>query len=635
MRRRTFLAALPPLAAAAAARPVDAQTPVTQTPVTQTPAAPAQGEAPADAPLPGFQPARAERFVRPDVHAGDRPSGASFASRSAAFGLSGAAGTAHPLATLAAIETLKKGGSAADAAVAANACLGFLEPTSSGLGGDCYAMLWDPKQAKVVGLAGSGRSPQGLSLETVRARSPAGVLPKVGAVTVSTPGALDAWWSLHQRYGRLPWAELFAPAIHLCETGVPVPQVIGFYIYRNMAAFTRAGSGVEETANALHVYAPGGRAPREGDVFRNPDLARTYRAIAAGGRDAFYEGDIARAIDGYFKRIGGWLAYDDLRRHHSEWNTPLVTSYRGVDVYGMAANTQGLATLQMLNMIERFDMRGAGFQSPLSIHLQAEAKRLAYEDRARYYADPNFSRVPFAELNDKGYAARRAALIRPDRVNPAVRPGNAPFHGDTTYFTTADADGLMVSMIQSNFRGMGSGLVSDAPGGGADWKTLGFMFQDRGELFSLQSGHPQEYAPGKRPFQTIIPGFATRGGRPWMSFGVMGGDMQPMGQAQIIVNRVDYGLDIQAAGDSPRWHHEGSSQTMGEDAPGLGPLGLLRLESGVPRATREALAALGWPIGGADGGFGRYECIEHRMDGADRVWSAASEMRADGVALAY
>ncbi len=626
MRRRTFLAAVPLTAGAATAR-------------AQSPAGPGQGGAPrspADATtLPGFQPEGAERFLRPDVHAGDRPSGASFASRSAAFGLSGAAGTAQPLATLAAIETLKRGGSAADAAIAANACLGFLEPTSSGLGGDAYVMAWDPKQAKVVGLAGSGRSPQGLSLETVRARSPGGVPPKLGAVTVSVPGALDAWWNLHQRYGKLPWAELFAPAIHLCETGAPVPQIIGYYIKRNMAAFLRPGSGVEETANAQHVYMPNGRAPSEGDVFRNPDLARTYRMIAEGGRDAFYDGPIARAIEAYFKRIGGWLTAADLRRHHSEWNIPLVTSYRGVQVYGMAANTQGLATLQMLNMLERFDMRGAGFQSPLSIHLQAEAKRLAYEDRARYYADPKFSDVPFEALNDKGYAARRAALIRPDRINASVRPGNAPFHGDTTYFTTSDADGLMVSMIQSNFRGMGSGLVSDAPGAHADWKTLGFMLQDRGELFSLQPGHPNIYAPGKRPFQTIIPGFATRNGAPWMSFGVMGGDMQPQGQTQIILNRIDYGLDIQAAGDSPRWHHEGSSQSMGEDAPGLGALGVLRLEAGVPDATRRALTAMGWPMGASDGGFGRYECIEHRINGADRVWSAASEMRADGVALAY
>ncbi len=627
MRRRSFLAVLPAASVVSAV-----QGPALGEPGQGGPA-PAPGGGPS--PAPGYQPAGAERFIRPDVHAGDRPSGASFATRSAAFGLSGAAATAHPIATLAAIETLKKGGSAVDAAIAANACLGFLEPTSSGLGGDCYAMVWDPKQAKVVGLAGSGRSPQGLSLETVRARCPSGVLPHVGALTVSTPGALDAWWSLHQRYGKLPWAELFAPAIHLCETGAPVPQIIGFYIKRNMLAFVRPGSGVEETANAAHVYAPGGQAPSEGDVFRNPDLARTYRMIAEGGRDAFYEGPIAHAIDAYFKRIGGWLAYGDLQRHRSEWNTPLTTSYRGVQVHGMAANTQGAATLQMLNMIETFDMRQAGFQSPLSIHLQAEAKRLAYEDRARYYADPNFSRVPFEHLVSKAYAAERARLIRPDRILTPVHPGQAPSHGDTTYFTTSDADGMMVSMIQSNFRGMGSGLVSDAPGSHGDWKTLGFMFQDRGELFSLQPGHPNLYAPGKRPFQTIIPGFATRDGAPWMSFGVMGGDMQPMGQTQIIVNRVDYGLDIQAASDSPRWHHEGSSQTMGEDPPHLGPLGVLRLEAGVPAATRAALIALGWPMGESDGGFGRYECIEHRVNAGVRLWSAASEMRADGCALAY
>jgi len=622
MRRRSFLAALPATALAA-------------TSLAQQNGAPKPTDQPPMPEPPKFQLAGADIFSRPDVHAGDRPSGASFASRSAAFGLSGAAGTAHPLATLAAIETLKKGGSAADAAIAANACLGFLEPVSSGLGGDCYAMIWDPKQSKVVGLAGSGRSPQGLTLDIARSRAVNGVLPKVGAVTVSTPGALDAWWSLHQRYGKLKWADLFAPAIHLCETGVPVPQIIGYYIKRNMAIFNRPNMGIEELANANHVWAPGGHVPGEGDVFRNPDLARTYKMIADGGRDAFYAGPIAKAIDAYFKRIGGWLSYDDLARHHSEWNTPLVTNYRGVDVYSMAANTQGLATLQILNMLETFDLRGAGFQSALSIHLQAEAKRLAYEDRARFYADPNFSKVPTDWLNSKTYAADRAKLIRPDRILTPVYPGQAPSHGDTTYFTMSDSDGMMVSMIQSNFRGMGSGLVSDAPGRAADWPTLGFMFQDRGELFSLKDGHPNIYAPGKRPFQTIIPGFATRDGKPWMSFGVMGGDMQPMGQTQIILNRVDYGLDIQAAGDSPRWHHEGSSQSMGEDQPDLGPLGILRLESGVPAATRQALIAIGWPMGESDGGFGRYECIEHRMKGQDRVWSAAREMRADGLALAY
>ncbi len=576
--------------------------------------------------LPKFQADGATRFVRPDVHAGDRVAGASFASRSAALGTNGAAGTAHPIATLTAIETLKRGGSAADAAIAANACLGFLEPTSSGLGGDCFVMLWDPKLGKVVSLAGSGRSPQALSLETVRQRSPKGTIPGLGAISVSVPGALDAWWTLHQRYGKLPWKELFGPAIHLAETGVPVPQVIGAYIERNLKAFTRPGSGVEETANATRTYAVDGHAPREGDVFRNPDLARTYRKIADGGRDVFYDGEIADTMEAYFKRVGGWMTRADLREQHAEWADPLRTTYRGVDVYGMAANTQGLATLQMMNILENFDLRGMGFQSPASLHTQAEAKRLAYEDRARFYADPKFAKIPYEWLNSKEYAKQRANLIRQDKILTPIYPGQAPSHGDTTYFTVSDDRDLMVSMIQSNFRGMGSGLVADG---------LGFMFQDRGELFSLKDGHPNIYAPGKRPFQTIIPGFATRNGRPWMGFGVMGGDMQPQGQTQILVNRIDYGLDVQAAGDSPRWHHEGSSQTMGEDAPGLGPTGVLRLETGVPVATRRALIALGWPMGESDGGFGRYECIEHRRRGADRVYTAASEMRADGCALAY
>jgi gamma-glutamyltranspeptidase / glutathione hydrolase len=424
----------------------------------------------------------------------------------------------------------------------------------------------------------------------------------------------------------LKWAELFEPAIRYCEQGAPVPQIIGWYIKRNLAVFVRPGSGVEETANAMHTYAPGGKAPNEYDVFRNPDLGRTYRMIAEGGRDAFYDGPIAKTIDAYFKRIGGWLSSEDLSAQHAEWVEPLVTKYRGVDVYAMGANTQGLATLQMLNILENFDLKSMGFQSAASIHAQAEAKRLAYEDRARYYADPHFAKIPVAWLNSKAYAAERAKLIRSEAILSPLYPGQAPSQGDTTYFTVADVNGMMVSQIQSNFRGMGSGLVADG---------LGFMFQDRGQLFALTDGHPNIYQPGKRPFQTIIPGFAARAGKPWMSFGVMGGDMQPQGQTQIIVDRVDYGLDIQAAGDSPRWHHEGSSQRMGEDAPGLGPKGILRLESGVPEATRRALIAIGWPMGTSDGGFGRYECIENRMSGSSRVYAAASEMRADGVALAY
>lgn len=603
MHRRTFLATLPAAALSAGAL--------------------AQSQ---PAPSPDQWQAGQDRFLRPDVHAGDRPVGASFASRSAVYGMSGAAGTAQPLATMAGIEILKRGGSAVDAAIAINACLGFLEPTSSGIGGDCFVMLWDPKAGKVMGLAGSGGSPHGLSLETARSRAKNGALPALGAVTVSVPGAVDAWWMLHQRYGKLKWAELFEPAIHLAEHGAPVPDIIAYYIRANLAIFTRPGSGVEETENAVRTYGLSGHGPAAGGVFRNPDLARTYRMIAQGGRDAYYAGPIADTIDAYFKRIGGWLSKADLAAHHGEWIEPHVTDYRGVGVHALGANTQGIATLQMLNMLEHFDLEKAGFQSPLSIHLQVEAKRLAYEDRARYYADPHFAKVPVEWLVSKEYAAERAKLIRPDRILTPIHPGQAPSHGDTTYFSAADADGMMISMIQSNFRGMGSGLVADG---------LGFMFQDRGQLFSLRDGHPNLYAPGKRPFQTIIPGFATRNGKPWMSFGVMGGDMQPQGQTQIIVNRRDYGLEIQSAGDSPRWHHEGSSQSMGEDSPGLPANGLLRLESGVPEATQKALADLGWTIGKPDGGFGRYECVEHRMDGKDRVYAAASEMRADGCALAY
>jgi gamma-glutamyltranspeptidase/glutathione hydrolase len=551
--------------------------------------------------------------------------GASFATRSEVFGGHGAAATSHPLGTLAGIEILKKGGSAIDAAIAINAALGFLEPTANGIGGDLYAMLWDPAASRVVGIAGSGRSPRALSLQTVRSRAKEGVLPPYGAVTVTVPGTVDAWWRLHQRYGKLRWAELFEPAIAYAEGGVPLSPVVAYYMNRAMANFARPDRGIEEIANAQATYASGNRA-MAGEIFRNRDLARTYRAIGTGGRDAFYEGEIARTIEAYFRRIGGWMTRADLANHQSNWTEPAMTTYRGVGVHAIAENTQGLATLQMLNMLEQFDIKGAGFQTPLSIHLGAEAKRLAYEDRARWYGDSNFSKMPVDWLISKDYAAERAKLIRPDRINLEVRPGEAPSRGDTTYFTVADQNGMMVSLIQSNFRGMGSGLVPDG---------LGFMFQDRGQLFTLKKGHPNVYAPGKRPFQTIIPGFATRDGKPWLSFGVMGGGMQPQGQAQIIMNRVDHGLDGQAAGDAPRWQHEGSSERMGEDDKSIGGTGLLRLETGVPDATALALAEMGWRLGSSDGGFGRYSSVERRESGGERVYSAASDVRADGIGLAY
>jgi gamma-glutamyltranspeptidase/glutathione hydrolase len=586
MRRRTFLAALPAAAAA-----------------------------------PAFASSRAENpnRDRPDVRHGDRIDGATFASRSAAWGVHGAAATAHPLATLAAIEILKAGGSAVDAAIAANAVLGYGEPIACGIGGDCFVLLWDPKTKKVIGLNGSGRSPRGLSLEEVRRRAtPKGFIPSHGAISVSVPGAVDAWWSLHQRYGKLPWKDLMQPAIRHCEDGAPIVQNTAFYLEASNRSFS-ANKAIEEIENFKKIWVADGRTPREGEIFRNPALGRTYRLIAEGGGRAFYEGEIAETIERYFRRIGGWMTRADLAAHKSEWVEPRSVDYRGVDVWALPPNSQGFVTLQMLAMLAEFDVKAMGFQSAAAIHHGVEAKRLAFEDRARYYADPAVYRQPTDWLLSKDYARERAKLIRPDRISPTAYPGQAPSQGDTTYFTTADQDGMMVSIIQSNYRGMGSGLMPDG---------LGFMLQDRGELFALKDGHPNLYAPGKRPFQTIIPGFATKGGQPLLSFGVMGGDMQPQGQTQVVSNLVDFGLGLQEAGDAPRWHHDGGSEPTGED---LGQPGVLNLETGVPAATQAELAKIGWQMKAAPGGYGGYQAIQ-KWPGR---YAAATEMRKDGVALAY
>ncbi len=613
MRRRTFLSALPAGALLANGGAASAQV---------TPPAPGRPTEAAPAPAQPADPYAGVGF-------GDRITGPKFVGRSTVWGMHGAAATAHPTATLIGIETLKRGGSAIDAAIAINAALGFLEPTANGIGGDAFCMLWDPKQRKVVGFNGSGNSPRNLSLETARSRAQDGYLPRYGAVTVNVPGTVDAWWSAHQRYGKLPWKDVLLPVAELCEQGVPVPQVIAYYLGRNMAGFDRSASIIEENENRKRVYAPGGRTPRVGEVFANPALGRTYRMIAEGGRDAFYDGPLAEQMEAYFRRHGGWMTRADLSAHQTEWVEPIRTDYRGVDVYGLGPNTQGLSTNQILNICEQFDLKAMGFQTAASIHHQAEAKRLAFEDRAKWFADERFSETPVEWLNSKTYAAERARLIRPDRVMDRAFPGDAPTQGDTTYFSVADADGMMVSWIQSNYRGMGSGLVPDDGHG----QPLGFMFQDRGELFALTDGHPNVYAPGKRPFHTIIPGFACKDGQPWMAYGVMGGGMQPQGQAQIIINMVDHGLDPQEAGDAPRWQHYGSSEPTGQAAEGVGKL---HLESGVPDATKRELEAMGWSLGPPDGGFGGYQNVMMQQNPGGRwTYGAATEMRKDGVALAY
>lgn len=566
--------------------------------------------------------------VEPRYGGGDRVSGAPWATRSPVIAPHGAAATAHPLATQIAIDVLKDGGSAVDAAIAANAMLGLIEPTGNGMGGDVFAIVWDPRSKRLYGYNGSGRSPRALDLETLRRvaqEKGAGYIPSFGAAPVTVPGTVDGWYALHGRFGRLPMRRLLQPAIDYAENGAPIPQTIAFYWANNQRRLERAFADkqLEEIENARRTYWPNGVTPAAGSLFKNPDLARTLRTLQRGGRRAFYEGPVARATDTYMRRIGGWLRYEDFAAHHGEWVDPLCVDYRaGVSLCELPPNTQGVSALQMLQILRGYDMRALGFQTADSLHVQIEAKRLAFADRARYFADPAFAPADLNRLIAPGYADQRRAMIRMDRAMDTPDAGpDVLRRGDTTYFTTADANGMMVSIIQSNYRGMGSGLVPDG---------LGFMLQDRGELFALTDGHANIYAPGKRPFHTIIPAFALRNGEPWLAFGLMGGDVQPQGHVQIILNIVDYGLDVQAAGDAARWRHGDDAEPTGEPPQGKGKV---FLETGFTPAAREALRARGHDVRPGDGSFGGYQAI---MRDAERgVYVAATEMRKDGAADGY
>lgn len=573
-------------------------------------------------------PASAQAPADPAFGRGERISGSPFATRSPVIAPHGAAATAHPLATQIAIDVLKDGGTAVDAAIAANAALGLLEPTGSGIGGDLFAIVWDPKTGRLYGYNGSGRSPLGLSLQEMRRiakEKGGGRIPSFGAASVSVPGAVDGWFALHDRFGRLPMRRLLQPAIAYAEEGAPVPQAIARYYASNKRRLETefAAGRLEEIENTRRIWWPNGETPAEGALLRNPDLARTYRALASQGRRAFYDGLVAQRVDTYMRRIGGFLRVEDFRAHHGEWVDPLCVDYRaGVSVCELPPNTQGVSALQMLQILRGYDMKALGFLTADSIHVQVEAKRLAFADRARYFADPAFASADLTKLLQQSYADQRRALIRMDRAMQTPDPGpDVLRRGDTTYFTTADKDGMMVSIIQSNYRGMGSGLTPDG---------LGFMLQDRGELFALDDGHANIYAPGKRPFHTIIPAFAMKDGAPWLSFGLMGGDMQPQGHVQIILNLVDYGLDLQAAGDAARWRHGDDQEPTGEPADGNGKL---FLENGIPPSVRDALKARGHDVRPADGGFGGYQAI--MRDRAHNVWVAATEMRKDGAADGY
>ncbi len=544
----------------------------------------------------------------------DRVTGSPINSRSEVYAQNGMAATSQPLATQVALDILRAGGTAVDAAIAANAMLGLTEPTGAGIGGDLFAIVWDAKAKKLHGLNGSGRSPKSLNLEEFKKRG-LQKIPALGPLPVSVPGCVDAWVELHKKFGRLPLSTLLQPTVQYAKQGFPVSEVIAYYWQRN-AERLKAYEGFAE------IYMPGGKAPGKGEIFKNPALAKTLELIGKKGRDGFYQGPTARAIADYMQKQGGFLSYEDLASHHSEWVEPLSTTYRGYRVWQLPPNGQGLATLQMLNILEPFDIKAMGFDSPEYVHTLVEATKLAFADRAQYYADPAFGKQPLAELLSKSYAVARSKAIDPKKAALEVAAGDALLHqSDTVYLTVADKDGNMVSLIQSNFRGMGSGMT---PGG------LGFVLQDRGELFSLNPQHANGYAPGKRPFQTIIPGFVTKDDQPWLSFGVMGGSMQPQGQVQILVNLIDFGMDLQEAGDASRVYVAGTSEPTGEV---MKDGGTVALESGFSEKTRSALKKLGHNLVPGQGDFGGYQAI--RWDAKTKVYAGASESRKDGFAAGY
>jgi len=548
------------------------------------------------------------------AYAGDRITGRPFATRSEVIAKHGMAATSQPLATQIAIDILKKGGSAVDAAIAANAALGLMEPTGSGIGGDLFAIVWDAKEEKLYGLNASGRSPMALPLAYFKAKGMDSI-PPYGPLPVTVPGCVDGWFELHGRFGKLEMEDVLAPAIKYAREGFPVSELIAYY-------WERGGKILKDQPNFASTFLPDGQAPGKGDIFRNPDLARTLEVIATDGRNAFYRGELASKMADFCKRVGCFLREGDFAQHESTWVEPVSTNYRGYDVWELPPNGQGIAALQMLAIIEDYDLKGMGHNSADYLHTLVEAKKLAFEDRARFYADPEFADVPVGGLISDAYAAERRKLLDPKKASQTLPAGDPSLnHGDTIYLTVADKDRNMVSLIQSNYRGFGSGLVPDG---------LGFVFQDRGQLFSLEEGHPNVLEPGKRPFHTIIPAFVTRDGKPWMSFGVMGGDMQPQGHVQVLCNIIDFGMNVQEAGDAARFHHVGSSEPTGET---MNDGGTLYLESAIDAAVRAELKKRGHNVDNTTGGYGGYQAILY--DAKRDLFIGASESRKDGHAAGY
>jgi gamma-glutamyltranspeptidase/glutathione hydrolase len=560
----------------------------------------------------------------------DRVTGKNFATRSEVLGRHGMVCTSVPAATQVGLDILKRGGSAVDAAIAANATLGLMEPVANGVGGDLFAIVYSAKENKLYGINGSGRSPLGLSYDQMKAelaKLHRETLPPTGMLPITVPGTVDAWAELHKKFGKLKLSDDLASAIHYAEEGFPVTELIAYYWGRSVPLYKDLPGAFLET----YTLDGKGRTPAKGDIFKNPALAKTLRLIGKKGRDALYKGEIADKIDNFMRANGGFLRKVDFEKHTSTWVEPVSTSYRGYDVFELPPNGQGIATLQIFNILEGFDLRAMGRNSPDTLHTMIEAKKLVWADRAKFYTDPAFAKIPMTGLLSKSYAAERRKLIDPQHAARQIEPGNPALdHGDTIYLCTADDEGNMVSLIQSNYRGMGSGIV--VPG-------LGFMFHDRGQLFSMDPSHANVYAPGKRPFHTIIPGFVMKDGKPWEAFGVMGGGMQPQGHVQVLTNQIDFGLGVQEAGDASRWQHESGQEPTGkgvtESGAKVDAAGFVDLESGIPYETARELRKKGHDVRFDVGGYGGYQAIKVEMHDGQRVYVGASESRKDGQAAGY
>jgi gamma-glutamyltranspeptidase/glutathione hydrolase len=492
--------------------------------------------------------------------------------------------------------------------------MGLMEPMSCGVGGDLYAIVWDAKSQKLYGLNASGRSPYRATREFFAAKG-LREIPVTGPLSWSVPGCVDGWDQLARRFGTMPLARLLEPSIRYAEEGARVPPTIG--------GFWRAAERkLSRYPDSAKTYLPGGRAPRIGELFKNPRLAQTYRQIADGGRDAFYRGQIAKDIVAFSDASGGLLSLRDFEEHTSSWVEPVSTTYRGCEVWEIPPPSQGIAVLQMLNILEGYDLRAMGPASPDWWHLLIEVKKLAYADRAKYYADPQFAQVPTAVLISKPYAAQRRERIDMHDAAEDVQPGDAKLgQSDTIYLCVVDKDRNCVSLIQSNYSGFGSRMV---PG------DLGFVLQNRGTLFALDPDHANRLEPHKRPFHTIIPAIVTKDGKPYFVFGVMGGDMQPQGHVQVLVNLLDFGMDVYAAGAAPRVEHFYSATPTGRLAHGSGTV---EAEPGVPEATVAELERRGHHVVRIRKNGGGYEGI--LIDPATNRLHGASEPRRDGVAEGY